>query len=162
MEIALVVLGFILLFIGLLGAFLPVIPGPPLSFLGLVLIKLSGYGNLSSIFLWIWAGIVIAITVMDYILPSILARQFGGSRFAAIGSFLGLIVGIFFFPPWGMIIGPFLGAFAGEMIHNRNDDKKAVKVAFGAFLSFIVGTGAKLIVSSIMFFYAVKSLEFFQ
>jgi len=158
MEIVLIVLAFVLLVAGMLGAFLPFLPGPPLSFLGLILIKLSGHGGFSSAFLWLWAGITVAVTIMDYFLPSLLATRFGGSRAAAIGSFLGLLAGIFLFPPWGMIIGPFLGAFTGELIHNRADSARALKVAFGAFLAFIVGSGAKLIVSSIMFFYAVKAM----
>jgi uncharacterized protein YqgC (DUF456 family) len=158
MEIVLIVLAFVLLVAGILGAFLPMLPGPPLSFIGLLLMKWSGYGGFSSTFLWVWAGITVAVTIMDYFLPSLMAKRFGGSRAAAIGSFLGLLVGIFFFPPWGMIIGPFLGAFAGELVHNRTNSGKAFKVAFGAFLAFIVGTGAKLIASSVMLFYAIKAM----
>jgi uncharacterized protein YqgC (DUF456 family) len=158
MEIVLVILAFVLLIAGILGAFLPMLPGPPLSFIGLLLMKWSGYGGFSSAFLWVWAGITVAVTIMDYFLPSLMAKRFGGSRAAAIGSFLGLLVGIFLFPPWGMIIGPFLGAFAGELIHNRTNSGKALKVAFGAFLAFIVGTGAKLIARSVMLFYAIKTM----
>ena len=95
---------------------------------------------------------------MDYFLPTLMTKQFGGSRAASIGSFLGLLAGIFFFPPWGMILGPFLGAFAGELIHNRANGAKAFTVALGAFLAFIVGSGAKLIASSIMLYYAVKAI----
>jgi len=159
MEIVLVILAFVLLVAGILGAFLPVLPGPSLSFVGLLVMKWSGYGNFSPVFLWIWAGITVAVTVMDYFLPSMMAKRFGGSRAAAIGSFLGLLVGIFLFPPWGMIIGPFLGAFVGELFHNRTDGRKAVKVALCAFLAFIVGSGAKLIASSVMFFYAIKAMH---
>jgi len=158
MEIVLIVLAFVLLVAGILGAFLPMLPGPPLSFIGLLLMKWSGYGGFSSTFLWVWAGITVAVTIMDYFLPSLMAKRFGGSRAAAIGSFLGLLVGIFLFPPWGMIIGPFLGAFVGELVHNRTNGEKALKVAFGAFLAFIVGTGAKLIASSVMLFYAIKAV----
>jgi len=159
MEIVLIVLAFVLLVAGILGAFLPILPGPPLSFIGLLVMKWSGYGNFSPVFLWIWAGITVAVTVMDYFLPSIMAKRFGGSRAAAIGSFLGLVAGIFLFPPWGMIIGPFVGALVGELFHSRTDGKKAVKVALGAFLAFIVGSGAKLIASSVMFFYAIKAIH---
>ncbi|MDR0323066.1 MAG: DUF456 domain-containing protein [Treponema sp.] len=158
MELILLILAFIVLIAGIIGAFVPVLPGPPLSFIGLMLMKWSGFGNFSPFFLWMWFGITAVVTVMDYFLPSLMAKQFGGSRAAAIGSFLGLLVGIFVFPPWGMIAGPFLGAWAGELIHSRADGAKAVKVAFGAFLAFIVGTGAKLIVSSLMLFYAVKAM----
>jgi uncharacterized protein YqgC (DUF456 family) len=153
----LLILAFVLLAIGLLGAVIPVLPGPPLSFIGLLLMQWSGYGNFTSLFLWIWAGITVIITVLDYVLPSFFAKRFGGSRAASIGSFLGLVAGIFLFPPWGMIIGPFIGAFIGELIANRHAGK-ALKVAFGAFLAFIAGSGAKLIAGGVMIYYAVKAL----
>jgi uncharacterized protein YqgC (DUF456 family) len=158
MEIALVIFGFILLILGVLGAVLPVLPGPSLSFLGLLLIKWSGFSSFSSAFLWVWAGITVAITILDYILPPLMTKKFGGSRYAAVGSFLGLIAGLFFFPPWGMILGPFFGALIGELIHNRNDSTGAFKAAMGAFLAFAVSTGAKLVISTIMLFYAVRTV----
>ena len=158
MEIVLLIIAFILLILGLLGAVVPVLPGPPLSFFGLLVLQWSGYADFSPNFLWLWGGIAAAVTIMDYILPSFLARKFGGSRKAAIGSFLGLLAGMFFFPPLGIIIGPFLGALAGELIHNHTDSIKALKVALGAFLAFIVGTGAKMIVSGIMLFYAIRAV----
>ena len=153
-----VILAFILLIIGLVGAIIPMIPGPPLSFLGLLVLQWSGYGGFSNIFLWVWGVITVTVTVMDYILPSMMAKRFGGSRAAAIGSFIGLLAGLFIYPPWGLIFGPFLGAFIGELLHNRANGLKALKVALGAFLAFIVGTGAKLITSAIMLFFSVKAM----
>jgi len=158
MEIFLVILAFILLIIGLVGAIIPMIPGPPLSFLGLLVLQWSGYGGFSNIFLWVWGVITVTVTVMDYILPSMMAKRFGGSRAAAIGSFIGLLAGLFIYPPWGLIFGPFLGAFIGELLHNRANGLKALKVALGAFLAFIVGTGAKLITGAIMLFFSVKAM----
>jgi len=158
MGIALIILAFILLLTGIIGAIVPVLPGPPLSFIGLLLLYWSGYSGFTPVFLWIWAGITVLITVLDYILPSLLARQFGGSRAASIGSFLGLIAGIFFYPPWGIIIGSFIGALVGELIHNNNNRTQALKAAFGAFLAFIAGSGIKLIASSIMLYYAIVNL----
>jgi uncharacterized protein YqgC (DUF456 family) len=193
MAIILVILAFLFLLTGLLGAVIPVIPGPPLGYVGLLLLQWSGYGGFSIVFLWVWAGITVAVTVTDYVLPAIMTKKFGGSRLAVIGSVLGLIVGIFFFPPLGMILGPFLGALAGELIYTRfpakrnetnttevttsseaddangtdnsevdDTDKsrntKVLKAALGAFLAFIVGTGAKLIAGSLMIFYAVKAV----
>jgi len=158
MGIVLVIFAFLLFITGLLGAVLPVLPGPPLSFTGLLLLQWSGYPNFTPAFMWLWAGITVIVTIMDYFLPTLMTRQFGGSRAASIGSILGLLAGIFLFPPWGMVIGPFLGAFAGELIHSSVDGVKAFKVALGAFLAFIVGSGAKLIVSSIMLYYAVKAM----
>ncbi|MCL2802192.1 MAG: DUF456 domain-containing protein [Treponema sp.] len=158
MEIFLIILAFVLLICGILGSILPILPGLPLSYIGLLLINWSGFGSFSTLFLIVFAVIVVVISFMDYFLPSIMAKKFGGSRYASIGSFLGLIIGVFFFAPWGMIIGAFLGAFVGELIHNNKDNEKALKVALGAFLAFIVGTGAKLITACIMLFFGVKAL----
>ena len=158
MEIVLLIIAFILLAAGILGAIIPVIPGPPLSFIGLLLMQWSGYGGFSTVFIWVWAGICAAVTIMDYFLPALMTKRFGGSRAASIGSFIGLLAGIFIFPPWGIIAGPFLGALAGELIHNHKNGGKAIKVAFGALLAFIVGSGAKLIASSLMLFYAVRAI----
>jgi uncharacterized protein YqgC (DUF456 family) len=178
MQITLTVLAFLFLLIGLIGSVAPVIPGPPLGYIGLLLLQWSGYGGFSAAFLWVWAGITAAVTVIDYVLPAVMTKKFGGSRLAVIGSVLGLITGIFFFPPLGMILGPFLGALAGELLYSRfpanreetagseGDDTKAdktrtakaLKAALGAFLAFIFGTGAKLIAGSLMIFYAVKAV----
>ena len=157
------IIAFALLAAGILGTIIPVLPGPPLSYAGLLVMQWSGYVEpgvrcFSSVFLWVWAGITALVTIMDYFLPSLITKQFGGSRTASVGSILGLIAGIFFFPPWGMIVGPFLGAYIGELIHNNANGARAFKVALGAFLAFIVGSGAKLIASSLMLFYAVKAM----
>jgi len=127
MQIILAILAFAFLAAGILGAFLPILPGPPLSYVGILVLQWSGYAGFPQAFLWIWAGITVAATIIDYFLPSILTKKFGGSRAASIGSFLGLLVGIFLFPPFGMIVGPFFGAFAGELIHSSADGTKAFK-----------------------------------
>jgi len=158
LSIALVILAFILILTGLLGSVVPVLPGPPLSYIGLLILQWSGRGGFSPSFLIFWAIVTACVTVMDFILPSVLAKKFGGSRAASIGSFLGLLTGMFLFPPWGLILGPFIGALTGELIHNRKSGAKAFKVALGAFLAFIAGSGAKLVVSGIMLFYAIKAL----
>ena len=158
MEMVLVIIAFALLVAGLLGAVLPVLPGPPLSFVGLLMMHFSGYGGFTFVFLLVWALITVAVTIMDYVLPSYMARRFGGSHAAAIGSFLGLLAGLFFFPPWGLVFGSFLGALAGELVHNGANGVKAFKIALGAFLAFIVGSGAKLAVSAVMLFYAVRAM----
>jgi len=189
MQIVLIILAFILLIAGLIGSVIPAVPGPPLCYIGLLLLQWSGYANFSFAFLMIWAVITVVVTVMDNFLPALMTKKFGGSRAAVAGSVLGLIVGMFF-TPLGLLVGPFLGAFVGELINNHYKEKraklesakadsteispeantvqnsssgndKALKVALGAFLAFIVGTGAKLIIGSLMIYYAVK-IVFFQ
>ena len=177
MNVLLAVLAFLLLLAGLVGSVLPVIPGPPLGYAGLLLLQWSGYGNFSTRFLIIWAVIAAAVTVMDFILPAWMTKWFGGSKAAVLGSTLGLAAGIFFLPPIGLLVGPFAGALIGELIHNqrlqakRNEESgisagsgarsgnvKALVAALGAFLAFIVGTGAKLITGAFMIYYAVKAI----
>jgi len=180
MEIVLIVLAFLFLIAGLSGSVVPAIPGPPLSYVGLLLLQWSGRGNFSLVFMLIWAGITVAVTVMDNLLPALMTKKFGGSRIAIAGSVLGLIIGMIFFAPIGLLVGPFLGALAGELLYNHiqakrsksdnttgesaNDNYagnvKALKVALGAFLAFIFGTGAKLIVGALMIYYAVNAVFF--
>ena len=157
-EIILVISAFMFLLAGLIGAIVPGLPGPPLSYAGLLLLHWSGYGGLTSGFLWLWAAITVVVIIGDYFLPVLMTQRFGGSRLATAGSILGLLIGLFFFPPAGLVIGPFLGALAGEFIHNRNDSARPFKVALGTFLAFIFSTGAKLIISAVMIFCAVKAM----
>lgn len=158
MDIVLLVLASVLLLVGLAGSVLPVIPGPPLSFAGLLLLEWSGFADLSLRYLVVWGAVTLLVTILDYFLPVWMTRRFGGSRAATIGSGLGLVAGIFVFPPWGMILFPFLGALAGELINNREDTNKALRVAFGSFVAFIAGTGAKLVACVGMIIYAVTAI----
>ena len=98
MEIALVILAFIFLLAGLIGSIIPAVPGPPIGYLGLWLLKWSGKAEFSYTFLIIWAGITIIVMVADNFLPAIMTKKFGGSKKAVIGSVIGLLVGMFFAP----------------------------------------------------------------
>lgn len=158
MEILLAILAILCLIMGLLGCVLPVLPGPPISYVGLLLLHWGGYGDFTTRFWVIWAVVTVVVTLLDYYLPVWMTNRFGGSRSATIGSMVGLVAGIFLFPPVGMIVCPFLGALVGELIHDRSDSTKAFRVALGSFLAFILGTGAKLIACGIMIFYGVKAL----
>ena len=93
----------------------------------------------------IWLAITVAVSVADYFLPAWMTRRFGGSRAGAIGATVGVFAGFFIFPPIGIILGPFVGAVAGELLNDRGDFPKAILVGFGSFLSFVVGTGLKVV-----------------
>ncbi len=157
MDILLSILAVVCVVIGLLGCFVPVLPGPPLSLVGLLLIHWTDYAQFSTRFLVFWGAVTVVVTVADYYLPVWMTQRFGGSRAATIGATIGLVVGMFFFPPLGIIIGPFLGAFIGEMLHDHADNAKAFRVAFGSFVAFILGTGVKLVASGFMAYYVVRA-----
>ncbi len=143
-----IIIGGLLTVFGLLGCFLPIIPGPPLSFAGLLLLQLKAEPPFTTNYMLIWAGITILVTVLDYVIPVIGAKKFGASKAGIWGSVLGLIVGVFF-GPLGIIIGPFVGALVGELIIGKKSGK-AFKAAFGTFLGFVFGTLIKLIASGYM------------
>ncbi|HYX07462.1 MAG TPA: DUF456 domain-containing protein, partial [Bacteroidales bacterium] len=103
----------LMMLVGILGCLLPILPGPPLSWVGLLLLNISRFGNFSFRFMLIMAIIAVIVTVLDYVVPVWGTNRFGGSRAGVWGATLGLIGGIFFMPPVGIIIGPFLGALIG-------------------------------------------------
>ncbi len=159
MEIAIlwVAIGGVLVLIGIIGCFLPVLPGPPLTFLGLLTLQLIKPAPFESKFLFIWGAVTAAVTLLDYIIPVYGTKKFGGSKQGVWGSIVGLVAGVFFFPPLGIIIGPLIGAFIGEVI-NGKDSATAIKAAFGSFVGFLAGTLIKLITCGVLAFYFAKAV----
>jgi len=149
MDLILVIGGFLLCLLGIVGSVLPVLPGPPISWLGLLLLHLTNGVPLSYWFLGITLVIALTIFILDYFIPAIGTKRFGGSSAGAIGTIIGLIIGLFSPIPFGILIGAFLGALIGEMVFNKTERKKALKAAFGAFLGFLTSTFMKLVVSFI-------------
>lgn len=159
MYIILDILAVLLGLTGLAGCILPVLPGPPMSYLALVLLYFWGKDPISTRFMIIWLIITIIVTVLDYIVPAWFTRITKGTRAAAGFSLAGMLAGILFFPPFGMIIGAFIGALAGEWIYGKKKDLgQSLKAAAGSFLGFLCGTGLKLIASGIMLYYIVVFL----
>lgn len=150
MDIFLLVVGLLFMLIGIVGSFLPVLPGPPLSWVGLLLLHLTDAVPQDWTFLVITLVIALLIFVMDYIIPAVGTKKFGGSKAGMVGTTVGLLVAIFFpiFGFFGIIIWPFLGAMVGELI-NKADKKTALKAAFGSFIGFITGTFLKFLVAVI-------------
>ena len=152
------ILAVILGIIGLVGCILPVIPGPPLSWVGLLLVFLTGAEGMTTGFLIVWLVITVVVTVLDYVVPSWVTKKAGGSKAAARGTLVGLVLGLIFFPPWGMIAGAFLGALLSEVVFNGSDLSRSLKPAFGSFLGFLLSTGLKLTACGVMMFYIIKFL----
>ena len=153
-DYILLIIGILLMILGIIGCLVPVLPGPPFSFIGLILLHLSRFGQFSNTTLIILGAIAVVITILDYIVPVWGTRKFGGSKYGTRGATVGLIIGLFL-GPLGMILGPLFGAFVGEMIF-KDDINYAVKAGFGSLLGFLTGIGLKLAASLIMTFYFVK------
>ncbi|MFO7573876.1 MAG: DUF456 domain-containing protein [Bacteroidales bacterium] len=143
-----------LLLVGIIGCLVPVLPGPPLSYAGLILLHFSRFASFSSEKLLILAAVAIVVTVMDYIVPIWGTRKFGGSKYGTRGATVGLIIGLFLGPP-GIIMGPFIGAFVGELIY-KDDINYALKAGFGSLIGFLTGVGLKLAASFLITFYFIK------
>ena len=156
MDIFLIIIAGILLLIGLIGCVLPVIPGIPLSYVGILLLHFTSNVQFSLVFLIVWAVIVIIVQVLDFYIPVWGTKRFGGSRWGTIGSIVGIVVGLFF-APWGIIIGSFAGAVIGELLSGRTS-QDAIKAGFGAFVGFLLGTVAKLTISVFLIYYYVEAL----
>lgn len=156
--IVLIILGFILIIVGLVGSVAPGLAGPPFSFAALILLSIAKHWEpFSAQFLVVMGGLTGLALVLDYILPALGARRYGASKYGFWGAGVGMIIGIFFIPPWGMIIGAFLGAVAGELIV-QDQAQKALRAGWGVFVGFMLGTLFKLILSGVMAFYFIKGL----
>ncbi|MFP4621356.1 MAG: DUF456 domain-containing protein [Bacteroidales bacterium] len=154
MDIVLLVLGIILMLVGILGCILPVLPGPPLSFGGLLLLHFTKFAEYTTTLLVILAIVAIAVTILDYFVPIWGTKRFGGTKYGSWGATIGVVLGIFLFPPLGIIILPFIGAVVGESLKGT-DFNAAMRAGFGSFMGFLMGTGLKLIASLIMAYYFV-------
>jgi uncharacterized protein YqgC (DUF456 family) len=155
-DYILLILSIIFMVIGIIGCLVPVLPGPPLSYLGLILLHLSRFGQFSTPFLISLAAITVLVTLLDYIVPVWGTKRFGGSKYGTRGATVGLIIG-FFLGPLGIVLGPLIGAFVGEMIF-RDDIGYALKAGLGSLIGFLTGIGLKLAASFAMTFYFVKEL----
>jgi uncharacterized protein YqgC (DUF456 family) len=155
-DYVLVTIGIIIMILGIIGCLVPVLPGPPLSFLGLLLLHFTKFGHFATWTLIIFAGIAVAVSVLDYLVPIWGTKKFGGSKYGTRGAAVGLVVGLFL-GPVGIIIGPLIGAFIGEMIF-KDDFNYAFKAGFGSLVGFLTGVGLKLAASFVMTFYFVRAL----
>lgn len=161
MDIFLSILAILLMIIGFVGAILPILPGPIISFLGLLSLYFLEDKPFDDKFMVIWGTFTIIVTAIDQVVPILGTKKMGGSRYGVNGSIIGLFVGIFFFPPIGLILGPFLGALVGELISGK-DLNQATRAGFGSFIGFLSGTVLKLAFSGIAAYYILTNLSFFN
>lgn len=148
MDIILIIIAAFIMLLGIIGSFLPILPGPLTSWIGLLILHFTDAIPMDKPFLIITLIIAILIWLLDYIIPAIGTKRFGGTRYGMIGTTIGLIVGLLSPIPGGIIIGPFVGALIGELL-NKSDSKAATKAAFGSFIGFLTSTFIKFVVAII-------------
>ncbi|CAL2102710.1 conserved membrane protein of unknown function [Tenacibaculum sp. 190130A14a] len=149
MDLLLLILGFLFICLGLIGSFLPILPGPLTSWVGLLLLYSTSVIPQNWTFLGITLGIAIFIFIIDYFIPALGTKRFGGTKYGVYGTTIGLIVGLLSPIPFGMLIGAFVGAFIGELIYDSKDTSRAIKASFGAFIGFLASATIKFSISII-------------
>ncbi len=164
-----ITISIIIVFVGIIGAVLPVIPGPIVAFASLLILQLKEVNPFTEKFLVIMGLVAAAVTALDYVVPVYGTKKFGGSKAGIRGSMIGLIVGIIILPMLGIVIGPFgilgiilgpfVGAYIGESMTGK-DSNAAFKAAFGSFIGFLTGTFMKFVYAIICAFYVIKGSFF--
>ena len=162
MNVVLIVVAILLVLIGLVGAIVPGIAGPPFSFLGLLALAFVKGIDYSTGFLIVMGVIAAVVFALDYVVPSWGTKKFGGTQAGVRGSTIGLVLGLlvtFAFPIGfiAVLLGPFIGAYIGETSAG-SDGAQALKSAFGSFFGFLVGTGLKVIYACVCIFFVVRDL----
>ena len=158
MDIFLLTIGFLFVMLGLIGSFLPVLPGPLTSWLGLLILYFTSIVPMNYTFLGITLAIAIFIWVLDYIIPAIGTKRFGGSTYGVYGTTIGLLIGLFSPIPFGILLGAFLGAFIGEMLHDKKNTRRAFRASIGSLLGLITSATIKFtvaVVYAVLFFMKV-------
>lgn len=157
MDELLILLGFICIVVGVVGCLLPVLPGPSLSYAGLILLQFSSSHPFGIQNLVVYALLTAGVMVLDYIIPVYGTKKLEGSKYGVWGSGIGMVVGLFLMFPVGIIIGPVVGAFIGELFSGKKAGQ-AFKPALGSFLGFLAGATIKFLLSLSMAYYFVLTV----
>lgn len=156
MEYLLITVGILCLIVGLVGCIVPMIPGPPIAYAGMVCLHFTDAVSFSTTALVLW-GIVVAVTVvLDYVIPVLGSKFFGGTKWGSWGCVIGTFVGLFV-GPLGIILGPFFGALVGEMLGKKSGSDALIS-AIGSFLGFLCGTLLKLIICLYFIYEAIVAI----
>lgn len=158
LEPLLITLAIILLIVGIVGSVLPVLPGPPLSWLGLLVLKLvpSVSHSLSWRVVVVIGLLTLIVAILDNVLPIWSTKKIGGNKWVVWGAGIGFVAG-FWFGPFGIILGPFVGALVAGLI-SGSQINAALKHASGALIGFFTGIVLKFINLGIVLYWFVKVL----
>ncbi|WP_324720793.1 DUF456 domain-containing protein [Salinimicrobium sp. HB62] len=150
MDIVLLCLAAILMLVGILGSFLPMLPGIPVSWAGLLLLHLTSVVPMNYTYLGVTLLVTIIIFALQYAIPALGTKYLGGSKQGMFGATIGLFAGIFIPIPFAILIAPFVGAYLGEIL-NKADSRSALKAASGSFIGLLASTFMEFVVTAIFF-----------
>ena len=139
MHTLIIIVVILLLLAGMAGTVVPFIPGIPLVFIGIA--AYGWYDNFQTIdaqYLIVLACLTLLSVFMDYLSTMLGAKYFGSTKQGTWGALLGTVIGLFLFPPIGIIAGPFVGAIIGESMAGK-DSRAALKVALGTVAGLFTG-----------------------
>ncbi len=153
-DVALMVIGAVCLLIGFVGCVVPVLPGVACAYAALWTLYPTPYA-LTGEKLLVGGIVAVVAIVLDYVVPALGAKKFNCSKWGVFGCMVGTIVGIFF-APLGLILGPFLGAVAGELVAGK-EASAALRGGFGALLGFIAGVLLKFVVCALFTWWFVQA-----
>jgi len=152
-----VIFGAILILVGFVGCIIPALPGPPLAFIALLILKLTEPSIFTAKFMFIIGAMTVAVYFLDYILPIMGAKMYKATKQGIWFSIIGMLIGMFFFPPFGMILGLLLGAILGELISGKAK-AEAVKIGFVSFIFSLLSIFIKILATGVMAFYFIEAV----
>lgn len=157
-EILLIILSFGIVVSGAVGVIVPFLPGMPIAWLGMLVFGYAtGFAAITWKVLLIFLGLTVLTMIFDVLAPLVGAKKYHASRYGIIGSFLGLIFGIMLFGPLGIIVGPFVGAFLGELLKGRAEEE-ALQSAKGTVIGFLAGSAIKFSLIAVMLGFMIFAL----
>lgn len=146
MTVLAIILFVVCYVVAILGVFLPMLPGVPIAAVGALLAAwLTGFQELTLVPLLVVAALVVLALVLDYVAGFVGAKRYGASRSGIWGSIIGALLGLFFFPPFGFLIGALGGAILAELLSGRQA-QEALRAGVGVFVGTLGGMVANLFI----------------
>ena len=145
MEWVWLILSWLILAVAMVGCLLPIIPGPPIAYGAVLLMDWAGgwtYGPKAHALILL---AIVAVTILDFVVPTAGAKRYGASKTGIRMSIVGMLIGLIWFPPFGLLLGAGIGAFTGEIM-NGTREKEALMAAWGVLIGTIAGIVLKLMV----------------
>ena len=160
MDLLLIIISAVLIISGIIGSFMPILPGPLTSWFGLFILNLISSVEIDSTLLIITFIIAITIFILDSLIPIYGSKYFGATKYGIIGASIGLVIGIITPIPFGILIGPILGALIGELLFNNNL-KKSIKSSIGVLIGFVASSFIKFVTSIVyLMIYIIQLWEY--